>query len=258
MKPKLRPHRNGGGLVADFVEIARKTRVEPPAKVSEQAEVSGTGLIKGESWVHGYALVSDSPTIEDSDVRAYSIITGSPFIKQALVDEHAVISGRPSITQSMLAGTARIQDDAVINRSIIDGNALVSRDALIQNSGLHGNVVVIGGEVHDTNLDGNIRVHEGIWHRAPRHLNHPSLPMALTECINGHVIIGCLCRSVSWWKQNDKKMQAEYAWTDEAVKFIWDNIDWVAFGDNNEKEDAQVLPHLHEVPTLMAQLQEAS
>jgi carbonic anhydrase/acetyltransferase-like protein (isoleucine patch superfamily) len=230
MQPQHRPHRNGFGLVQDFVEVSRKVRVEPPAKVSDGAEVSGFGLITGDSWIHGQAIVMDSPRIESCDVRAYSIISGSPYIFESLIDEHAIISGRASITQSQIQGTVRVHDDAVINRSIIEGNAMVSKNALVQNSRIGGNVIVVGGELHDVSLEHNERIHEGVWYRAPRHVDSPDTPMAMTECIHGKVIIGCVCRSANWWKQNDKLMQEKYGWTDEAVQWVWQNIDWVSSG----------------------------
>jgi carbonic anhydrase/acetyltransferase-like protein (isoleucine patch superfamily) len=219
-------------MVEDFTELARTVRLEPPARVMEMVEVSGTGLISGNSTVRGQAIVVDNPRIEDCDIHGFCIISGAPFLYQALINEHAIISGRPSITQSQISGTARVHDDAVVNRSIVDGNAMVGRNAIVQNSHLHGNVVVIGGELHGVNLQLNERVHEGIWHRAPRHLGHPAVPMTMTECVRGNVIIGCLCRSVEWWKTNAERMQQEYGWSDEAVQFVWSNIDFVAYGKN--------------------------
>lgn len=231
MQLQLRPHRNGGGLVQDFVEVSRKVRVEPPAKVTDSAEVSGSGLITGDSWIREQAIVMDSPRIESCDVRGYSIISGKPFIFASLIDEHAIISGSPTITQSQIQGTARVHDDVAINRSIVGGNAMVSKNAIVQNSIVGGNVIVVGGELHDVKLDNNERVHEGVWTRAPRHLDHPDVPMAMTECIHGKVIIGCVCRSANWWKQNDKLMQEKYGWSDEAVQWVWQNIDWVSSGE---------------------------
>jgi acetyltransferase-like isoleucine patch superfamily enzyme len=225
LNPKLRPHRNGGGLVQDFVEIARKVRVEPPARVQDNAEVSGSGLVLGDSYIRGRAIVTDAPRVEDTIIEEFAVVTGHPFLYKALVQSHAIISGSPSITHSEIGGTARIQDGAIVNDSVIDGNALIGQSALVQASHISGNVVVLGGELHNVGLDQNQRVHEGIWHRAPRYLEHPDVPLAMTECINNHVIIGCLCRSVGWWKLNAGKMQQEYGWSNEATQWIWDNID---------------------------------
>jgi carbonic anhydrase/acetyltransferase-like protein (isoleucine patch superfamily) len=246
VKPKMRPHRNGRGLVSDFIEIARQVRVEPPAQVSEQAEVSGSGLIAGFSEIKGNAILSDGPTIHDSIVDGYCIISGTPYIHDSFVAEHALITGDVSITGSAIGGTARVKDNAIINKSIVDGNALVAKNALVQNSHLHGQSVVLGGEVHGVNLERTERVHEGIWYRNPKHMAHPSVPMAMTECIDNKVIIGCLCRSVPWWKQNAERMQEEYGWPDEAVKWIWANIDTMhQQNEEEETETTSVLTHLH-------------
>ena len=191
----------------------------------EHAEVTGAGKIFGDSWVRDNAIVAGSPHIERSNVEGYSIVTDSPFIFDSTIREHALITGSPSITGSQISGTARVYDDAVVNGSIVDGNAMVSKNALVQHSHLHGQVIVTGGELHGVSLERTERVHEGVWYRAPNHKAHPSVPMAMTECIHGRVIIGCLCRSIDWWKHNANKMQEEYGWTDEAVRWIWDNID---------------------------------
>ena len=179
--------------------------------------------------VRDSAIVADSPHVERSTIEGYAIVTGSPFIFDSTIREHALVTGKPSITGSQISGTARIYDDAVVNGSIVDGNAMVSKKALIQHSHLHGQVIVTGGELHGVLLERTERVHEGVWYRAPNHMAHPSVPMAMTECIDNKVIIGCLCRSVHWWKQNATKMQEEYGWTDEAVRWVWANIDSMHF-----------------------------
>ena len=191
----------------------------------DTSEVTGSGRVFNDSIIRDRAIVTDSPHIERSNVEGYAIVTGSPFIYNSVIHEHALVTGAPNITQSEIKGTARIKDSAQINGSIVDGNASVSGKALVQHSHLHGHVYVTGGELHGVSLVRTERVHEGVWHRAPNHMAHPSVPMAMTECIDNKVIIGCLCRSIHWWKQNAAKMQEEYGWTDEAVQWIWDNID---------------------------------
>jgi carbonic anhydrase/acetyltransferase-like protein (isoleucine patch superfamily) len=224
MQPRVRRHRNGGGAVEDFVEISRRVRVED-SSVLELAEVTGSGKILAQSRIAGNAIVTDSPHIEASDILGYSIVTGSPFISKSSIDEHALITGTPRIIESAVRGTARVKDEAVVSGSVVDGNASVSGKAIVNDSHLHGHVFVTGGELHGVSLERTERVHEGVWYRAPNHKAHPSVPMAMTECVDNKVIIGCLCRSVHWWKENATKMQEEYGWTDEAVSWVWANID---------------------------------
>ncbi len=225
MIKKHRRHRNGGGLVEDLVEVARSVRVETPAKISDGAEITGTGLICGASHVCNEALVADSPRIVDTTVAQYAIVTGNPYLYRSLINSHAIITGEPTITQSQVGGTARVNDKAQVNRSIVEGNALVGRDAIVQESVLMGNTAVLGGQIHGVKLTRSQRVHEGVWYRAPRYTESPVAALSMTECVNGKVIIGCLCRSVSWWKANAEKMQEEYGWGNLAVQWVRDNID---------------------------------
>lgn len=205
-------------------------RVEPPARVSDAAEITGSGLILGDSHIYEHAVVTDAPRIEDTYVFGYSIVTGEPYLYNSIIQEHAIVTGEPTITGSLIGGTARVNDKVQVNESTVAGNALVAHNALVQKSRILGNVVVLGGELHGVTLERSERVHEGIWYRAPRYAESSVAELSMTECVHGKIIIGCVCRSVNWWWKNADVMQQQYGWSEAAVQWVKDNIGKVSEG----------------------------
>lgn len=229
MQPQFRRHKDGG-LVQDFTEIGQSVQIFRGSALGEGARAMGEVVIRGSSLVAGRAIITDKVVIANSQILGYAIVTGGPVIEDSLIDQHALITGEALISDSTVSGTAQVHGFASITGSIIDGNAVVRDSAVVLNSHIHGNVEVLEtAGVEGIALERNERVHEGRWTRAPRHMSSPAATMAMTECIDGKVIIGCVCRHVDWWKKHDKMMQRKFGWSDEAVKWVWDNIDEVAY-----------------------------
>jgi len=150
----LRPHPNGGGLVADSASVAATAFVGPDALVLDRARVEGTARIEGRAVVRDDAVVADAAIVSDlalvregarvagdARVRDFAVVegTGTVVDGRAQVRHHAKVTGGARVTDgAVVRGCANVfagLDDAVVGgHAIVEGDANIGRGA---GSGVH-------------------------------------------------------------------------------------------------------------------------
>lgn len=91
------------------------------------------------------------------------------------------------------------------------GGLITLKDVVAETCELHGN----------WRLEGNARIHEGIWHRAPRFCRitgDNQVDFGLTECRPGFAMLGCWCKPLEELLKCGPRLGRKHGWTREQIR----------------------------------------
>lgn len=191
-------HRNGRGLVLDHAEVNAGAYISADSVVQGHARVRDARLVNGavaDEYAQVYGGVLD---------RAYAgrqvVIAGAPLLADETIARCRSISGTPKILHSRLEDLVEVFDSPLISEVYAHEAALI-----------YGTAQLIGPFI----LGGFARVHEGVWLRPPIavKLGHA----CITECIAGHILIECRCRTREYWLRHGPKFGRRRGWTEAEI-----------------------------------------
>lgn len=139
-----------------------------------------------------------------------SIITDSKLFDCA--GENVWLS-RSVCSKSSLQGV--FAHECILDRVIASNEGaediLTLKDVVAENCELHGS----------WKLEGNARIHEGVWHRKPRYLRitgDNQVDFGLTECKPGYAMLGCWCKPLKELLTAGPRLGRKHGWTAEQIR----------------------------------------
>jgi carbonic anhydrase/acetyltransferase-like protein (isoleucine patch superfamily) len=207
-------HPFGGGVVEGDAEVSLAAYVGPYAAVRGNAEVYAGAFLEG---LEDYpCVVQDRARVFGGHVVASTVgrrvvLAEQPRIEHSIVTCRSV-SGQPLISSSYLRGKhVRVCDKAKIHRAILDGEVYV-----------FWNAVLVGRDDEPPiAFDGPLRIHTGVWTRAPHWvpLEAPTAKL-VQECAEGQVHVGCVCNTIPYFLENGELMAKDWGWSEEPIERV--------------------------------------
>lgn len=105
-------------------------------------------------------------------------------------------------------------EGAIVDRVFAEGKGwrgIYLKEVVAENCELYGN----------WELSGNARIHEGVWHRAPRFrriTGDNGVDFGLSECKPGHAMLGCWCKPLTELLRAGPRLGRKHGWSEEQIR----------------------------------------
>jgi hypothetical protein len=170
-------------------------------KIGLEVHVSGDSFCNRVSNISGCSTILHS-TVTDSRVDGSQVFSSTV---------RACSIGDSVASESVLALV--LARDCTLDRVQASGyrdGGLFLKDVVAENCELYGNWT----------LEGNFRIHEGVWRRAPRAVRitgDNGVDVGITECKPGFAMMACWCKPISTWLHAGPRLGRLHKWSEEQI-----------------------------------------
>lgn len=178
-----RRHVNGGAL-----------------KIGTEVHVSADSFADESTVIEGKSCVLESSAMRVS-------VIDSQVYKSSLL--HCIVRGSTVADSSI---QMMVLNDCILHKVLSDRpTSITLTDVVAENCELYGN----------WSLEGNFRIHEGVWHRSPRTqriTGENGVDTGITECKPGYAMMACWCKPISSWLHAGPRLGRLHKWTEEQIE----------------------------------------
>lgn len=168
----------------------------------------------GGGWVYGNDAYVTKDSYVSTDSTAYNeckVIQST--LKHSHVGNSAVVS-TSTLFSVKAGGWTRTHKGELSFCSMSDYATI---------EGNERSVIVRGSENKHIHIGGRMWLDKGRWERAPRYVEVQSgngTIVGVTECVEGHAHVGCMCKPLVDWLKNGTDYGKAAGWTENAVALI--------------------------------------
>jgi|ERR1051326_4144372 carbonic anhydrase/acetyltransferase-like protein (isoleucine patch superfamily) len=172
------------GKFGEFCEAWDYSSCDETSEVRDFAALYDAATLKNNSTAQRLAIISGNACVNRSSlITGTARVLGDSVVNNSVIAETAAVGDRAFVADSLILGRARVMDAAEVVGCIVESTAIVRGGSVLE--GIH--------------VDKDYLFHEGLWRRLPWFYGRPDERYPIQECVEGRILIGCLCATVDEW-----------------------------------------------------------